>query len=387
MDDSKGWTIPTEPLAQEFTVVTRINPIPDPETGEFTISDAPSLLRLPNGNLLCATPLLLRPRNEGRLLFHISTDEGAHWNELPHELEFRCGRLIEQGDTIYFLGAGRRQNGGIGISRSDDGGLHWSDPVRLFEGSYYNAATACVVRNGQLYWCFGAPNTQGRGNSKGSRTMVVAADFSRDLTDPGGWRRSEFLTYPGTPPSLRSAAFDTPDEPYYDHWLEGNVVEVGDRLRVLWRTRIDRSSTCSVCAVCDLDDNGTTLDFRFSRFYPVPGAQNHFHIIWDEKSDLFWMTSNLQTMHGTRRILALHCSFDVLNWLPAGYLVIFSQSTQACNYVGPLIDGSDLLIACRTAYNAPNHHDNDLVTFHRVKDFRALAGPLKPTSPETTFGE
>ena len=79
-----------------------------------------------------------------------------------------------------------------------------------------------------------------------------------------------------------------------------------------------------------------------------------------------------------RRILALYCSFDALNWLPACYVTIWPLLRQASNYTGLLIDGDDLLMASRTACNARNQHDNDLVAFHRVKDFRSLAEPLMP---------
>lgn len=393
--------MPTQPLAQEAHVVTQINPRPDPSTGEYTIGDAPSLARLPDGSLLCATPLITRPRGEGLLRFHRSDDDGATWAQMPAESKFHCGRLIAQGETLCFLGAGPTRGEGIRIVRSDDCGLTWSEPVTLFDGGFYNAASGCVIRDGRFYWCFGSVNEQGAFNSAGSRTVVVAADFSRDLTDRDAWRISDYLTYPGTPASLRRGLADTPGAPYHDHWLEGNVVAVKGRMTVHWRIRIDGYATTGVAAICDLDDDGVRLDYRFGQFHPLPGAQNHFHIIRDEVGGLYWMTSNLPShsrdddfargceqrgMKGSpgnmRRILALHCSFDALNWLPAGYLVIWPRVRQASNYVTPFIDGEDMLFVSRTARDAPNQHDNDLITFHRVTGFRGLAGPLLPDAED-----
>jgi hypothetical protein len=181
-------------------------------------------------------------------------------------------------------------------------------------------------------------------------------------------------------------------------WLEGNVVEVKGKLRVSWRYQIDGRSTVGIGAICDLEDDGKKLDYRFAQFYPLPGGQNHFHIVHDKISGLFWMTCNpvrysqdaelaeeLKKNERTtdepgneRRILALYCSFDALNWLAAGYVIIWPLVRQSSNYCGLLIDGDDLLVGARSSRNGRNQHDNDLTTFHRVKAFRELARPLFP---------
>ncbi len=389
---------PSQQLAKHYVVVAESSSVcVDP--GDRLVSDAPSLERTADGTLLCAVPWLVRPDNRAVLQFHHSDDSGRSWNRLPAESAFHCGRLIPQGDTLYFLGAGPTRGDGVQIIRSDDMGRSWSDPVELFEGGHYNAGGAYVVRDGTLYWCFGAVNDEGAFNGKGSRTVAIAADFSRDLTDPDAWRRSEYLRYPGTPDSLRRGLNDRPGEPYHDHWLEGNVVQVQGRLRVCWRTRIDGYATAGISAICDLEDDGERLSYRFAQFHPWPGAQNQFNIVRDEREGLFWMTANLPTrsqdtrlaerlatddsFSGTpgneRRILALLCSFDALNWLPVGYVIVWPLLRQASNYAGLMIDGDDLLVVSRTARDAPNQHDNDLVTFHRVEQFRALAELLKPT--------
>jgi hypothetical protein len=43
-----------------------------------------------------------------------------------------------------------------------------------------------------------------------------------------------------------------------------------------------------------------------------------------------------------------------------------------------LIDGDDLLVVARTSRAGRNQHDNDLTTFHRVKNFRERAVFLMP---------
>ena len=89
------------------------------------------------------------------------------------------------------------------------------------------------------------------------------------------------------------------------------------------------------------------------------------------------MTSNLPTKpRDERRILALFYGLDPLCWFQAGIIVKGPSTSYAFNYTTPLIDGDDLLIVSRTS--CADHHDNDRVTFHRLRDFRSLAVDLRP---------
>ncbi len=381
------------PLTDEFVV---IDTVPEPDV----ITDAPSLVRLPDGRLLCACPRLVSGADSPRvtrqrlgpdtLSVYASADEGSSWKELGR-LPFLAGRLFLRDGSVYYLGVGPERSG-IWISRSDDGGEGWTEPAQLFEGLFYAAASGMAEKDGRLYWAFGAANSDGQFNRKGSRLLVVAGDLSADLTSPAAWRRSGDLVYPGTPAELVRPG-RTRDR---DHWLEPNVVDTADGLRVIARLRLDGYTTPGMAAVCDLTDDGERLDLRFAQFYPTPGAQNHFHIIHDEPTRLYWMVSNLPTrtqdpgcevvkqpgFRGTpgneRRFLMLSYGVDALNWFPAGCVARWPSPAQAFNYTSPLIDGNDLLIASRTSRNGRDQHDNDLITFHRLPDFRSLALNLFP---------
>ena len=76
----------------------------------------------------------------------------------------------------------------------------------------------------------------------------------------------------------------------------------------------------------------------------------------------------------------LHYSIDASNWFAAGCLAMWPKESQAFNYCTPLIDGDDLLLVSRTAEHARNQHDNDKITFHRVKAFRRTALTLFPSA-------
>ena len=380
------------PLTDEFVV---IDTVPEPDV----LTDAPSLVRLPDGDLLCACPRLvggaghlqatLQRLGPDTLSVYTSADHGDSWKEL-HRLPFLAGRLFLHHGSAFYLGVGPERNG-IWISRSDDGGRGWTEPVELFEGSFYAAASGMAERDDRLYWAFGAVNAEGEFNRKGSRLLAVAGDLSADLTSPAAWRRSPHLEYPGTPAQLVR-----PGRPRdRDHWLEPNVVNTPDGLRVIARLRLDGYATSGMAAVCDLADDGEHLDLRFSQLYPTPGAQNHFHILHDEVTALYWMVSNLPTrtqapgslpahpgFRGSpgneRRFLMLSCGVDALNWFPAGCVAHWPSPAQAFNYTTPLIDGGDLLIVSRTSRYGRDQHDNDLITFHRLPEFRSLALDLSP---------
>jgi hypothetical protein len=352
---------------------------------QFIKSDAPSLVKTSDGALLCAVPMHFKgvPRKEIKnLQFYRSEDGGEHWKRLKGGSYFCAGTLFRHGKILYFLGTGPGEMPenceGVRIIRSEDEGQNWSDPVDLFKGLLpYQPAGSYVVRDGKLYWCFVREMCLTWNNPDMlTSTYVIAGDLSRDLCDPEAWRISNGVQNPGAPPHMSVGKGK-------GNWLEGNVVEVNGRLRVCWRYMIDGYSTNGIGAICSFEDDGTSLSYKFEQFYPLPGAQNHFHIVHDPFSKLYWMTANLQTQSpvNERRILSLYLSFDALNWLPATYVIIWPLIRQSSNYCGLLIDGDDLLVAARTSRNGRNQHDNDLTTFHRVKNFRSLASPLMPQPP------
>lgn len=367
-----------EPTLGEYTIICDHYAEFPLRDNQFIKSDAPSLVKTTDGALLCAVPMHFRgaPRKEIRnLQFYRSEDRGENWKKLQGGSYFCAGTLFRQGKILYFLGTGPGEMPenceGFRIIRSEDEGRNWSDPVDLFKGEQpYQAAGSYVVRDGKLYWCFvRAWNIP----SMTATTYVIAGDLSRDLCDPAAWRISNAVRNPGAPPHMTVGDG-------HGNWLEGNVVEVNGKLRVCWRYQINGYATNGIGAICSFEDDGTSLSYKFEQFYPLPGAQNHFHIVHDPVSKLYWMTTNLPTQSpvNERRILSLYCSFDALNWLPATYVIIWPSIRQSSNYCGLLIDGEDLLVAARTSRNGRDCHDNDLTTFHRVKNFRALASPLMP---------
>lgn len=215
-------------------------------------------------------------------------------------------------------------------------------------------------------------------------SVVVAADLSQDLLVPAAWRISNRLDYPGTPPLLTRVPVQGRRG---DHWLEATALEVQGEIRLFHRLRIPggrrKQSTAGLAAITDLADDGKTLKHTFGQFYPIPGAQNKFHIIDDEPSGLYWMTGNIPVdslgrspWGDDRRILMLMYSADAHNWFQAGCVAMSNRPGDAYNYASLLPDGDDLLAISKTALGGHRPYGGARgthITLHRIRNFRGLA--------------
>ena len=149
--------------------------------------------------------------------------------------------------------------------------------------------------------------------------------------------------------------------------------------------------------------------------------RNKFKIIRDEKSGLYWTCSTLVpdpyqppgpladrgfagNPGNMRRILMLSYSIDGLNWFQAGCVAMSRNPLESFHYASPVIVGDDLLVLSRSSIGAAdryraytwnpgvpsgkaklpyNNHDSNMITLHRVKNFRSLALDLRPDFKST----
>jgi hypothetical protein len=384
------------PLAQDYTVIFHN---PDPEY----YVEGPGLARMDDGSLVAVVPVVPREqwseeRRGEHSVTHIfrSTDGGKTWQPLSDLPYYSAAPWVHDGALYLFAnkpGIGKARNADLLLLRSKDGGKTWSEPVTLFKGYYWNCHTGMVQREGRIYW---AIDDMSFGMNRGPR--IVAGDVSGDPMNPQAWRISEPVKFPGAPPELWNAKFAAQPSQY----LEPNVIDVNGQLRVLCATKIKRPTTTNLCAVLDATDDGTKLDLKFTQYAGMPGGHLKFCVLRDDVSKLFWATANLSADSqgifdweektktagkfkpnaSDRRFLMLQYSADGLNWFPAGCLAQAAKLSQSFMYARPVLDGNDLAIVARSSINAPNQHDADTCTFHRVRDFRRLALNLVP-EPES----
>lgn len=126
-------------------------------------------------------------------------------------------------------------------------------------------------------------------------------------------------------------------------------------------------------------------------FVNIPGGgQSKFHLLYDEQMHVYWLLTNqfVDSMvnfhqmdpverHGyDRSRLALYYSYNCFDWLFAGIVSAGKNLSQSRSYASMAFDGEDLVILSRSGdEHAKNGHDTNLVTFHRVHNFRALVDP------------
>ncbi|MEK3722630.1 hypothetical protein [Paenibacillus sp. FSL H8-0034] len=390
------------PLAQDYKVIFHN---PDPEQ----YVEGCGLVRLEHGDLVAAVPVVPRQvwsqeRRVTQSRTHIlkSGDGGSTWSKLA-ELPYYSGiPWVHDGAVYLFANKGGEayRNDNLLLLRSEDDGVNWSDPVTLFVGHFWNCHTGMVIRENRLYWAvddlgltdvaYNNPHDIPLGAGRAPR--VVSGDLTRDPMDPASWRMSNPVPFPGNTEALVNVRFEEP----YDHYLEPNVIDVNGQIRMLVTVKLRKQSTANVCAVLDVSDEGNKLSAAFTQYAFMPGGQLKFCVIWDAASRMFWATANmavdsqrmldLQDTTGKedpiyaytpggddRRFLMLYYGLDGLNWFQAGCIAQASNMAESFMYAKPVIDGDDLAIISRTSVDAPNRHDANYATFHRVRDFRRLA--------------
>ncbi|MBC8868355.1 MAG: exo-alpha-sialidase [Planctomycetes bacterium] len=378
-------TLPASPgergpatLAQDYSVVARS------EDPKHVFLGTPAIARLPSGRYV-VTYDRFRNDCEGCIVV-TSDDRGRTWTERTRvALQWASPFVIEQ--SLFLIGNNQKRDArDIAIARSDNGGQTWS-PVRvLFQGRYTGAATSVLVHGGRLWRAF---ETCPPGNENW-KSVVVAADLNKDLLNPASWRISNEVAYPGTPPALTQGLFRDPRiKKANDGWLEGNIIERNGRLFVLPRVRMQFQTTANMTALLEVANDGNQLALRFLQFYPMPGGQNKFHILRDPQTGLYWTSVTRVTdsfrdvepllamrFKGTggneRRVQVLMYSADALNWFDAGFVAFSPSLMEAFSYAWLMIDGEDLVVMCRTSQGGLNNHDTNLITLHRIRDFRQL---------------
>ena len=200
--------------------------------------------------------------------------------------------------------------------------------------------------------------------------------------------------------------------PFYFHatgWIEGNIVQItdpkhywydpsGKTLHIFMRCNTHGTGYCAMMKAvervregkevidveCEVNPSGKRIIFL-----PMPGGQNKFYIKYDEKTKLYWLVSS-QSIDSMTRIeylsedrynlpsdernrLVLHFSKNMVDWCFAGLVAKDDNERRSRHYAGMDIDGDDLLIVSRTGdENTKTAHDTNLITLHRIENFRNL---------------
>lgn len=398
---------------------------------------SPGILVLPTGRIICTMdhggphagnlsgPLAYHYDRivQGRVF--LSDDHGITWRHV-HSFPFWQVHIFQTNDCIYALG----YDSDIWIIRSQDDGETWSSPSRLtFGKKWHSAASNVWYANGNVYLALEEVAISREDPRYGKiwpvaqlKPTLLRASLSSDLMEPESWTFASTFDFEHEIDLNSSDFFGVPFEnlsasevtylsdgremqPY--GWLETNVVQIfdpnhywfdpyGHTFHLFMRTNIGLSQYAAMLKVVEHDDG--TMETMFERtpsgkrmvFVPMPGGEMKFHMLYDEKTSLYWLLSSQMTnclkkpgsnypvkthlqKRNERNRLQLSFSSNCYDWCHAGIVDMSVDENQSRHYASMAIDGDDLLVLSRSAdAEGKNAHDNNLITFHRIHNFRKL---------------
>ena len=407
-------------LADDYVVVARS---PDPMN---VYCFSPGLCVLPNGRLI-ATMDYSGPGvadYPGRVEFKkgsgryqvgrvfVSDDKGATWREKA-TVSMLLMRPFLAGDALYVIGC----SPDLGVARSDDGGETFSEVFHFSENQIWHQAPSNVWYKGDFVYLAYERETDlsHPWPMDGNAPILMRGNVHDDLTKKENWTFANELVFNR---EIDEDAIPEWGIPFHAHvpggymadtrvgWLETNVVQLlkpndvftdptGHTFHLFCRTSTGLTWPGAMIKVVEKEDGTMETTFEYAPsgkrilFVPIPGGgDSKFHILFDEKTRIYWLLSNQFTdsmadfnrmsqveRHGyDRSRLVLHYSYNCFDWLFAGVVATGRTLRESRSYASMAIDGDDLLILSRSCdEKAKNGHDNDLITFHRVKAFRSLA--------------
>lgn len=409
-----------EPLANDYIKLYET----DIDRQEYAYT--PGICVLPNGRIIATMDHVYKglaeiEMNSQRGLIFLS-DDGENFRFIRH---FPAGhaRPFVAGNSVYVLG----QHGRLVILRSDDWGETWSEPCFLTDpeenGRWHGSATSVWYEEDRVYMVMehtvAEPGTPWP--VAAIAPVLLRANVNDDLTKRESWTFASELRFREHVNQAEMNDFGVPffEAPYNGRielaprrgtspigWLEFNVARIKDEkhywydpsghtYHLLGRGHTAGTGYAAMVKVVEKEDG--TMETMFEQvpsgrrvvYLPMPGGQMRFHILYDEETKLYWLLSTQATDSMTRaellppdrynipnderRRLTLHFSKNLVDWCFAGLVAVGEVEKASRHYACMAIQGEDLLILSRSGdHRAASAHNGNLITLHRVKNFREL---------------
>ncbi|MBN1442788.1 MAG: exo-alpha-sialidase [Planctomycetes bacterium] len=352
---------------------------------------SPSLAVLPGGRYV-ASHDLFGPKSveHERALTRVfeSSDRGRSWKRIAEvQGQFWSTLFVHRAD-LYLMGTWKH-HGNLIIRRSTDGGRTWTEPRDaktglLAEGQYHTAPVPLVVHRGRLWRAF-EDAMGGQKWGERYRAFVMSMPVDADPLDRSSWTFTNVLA---RDPAWLGGEFAG--------WLEGNAV-ADPAGRIANILRVDLPPPGGKAALVRVSEDGRSAAFDpETGFIDFPGAAKKFTIRRDPSGEHYWSLVNyIPPKHqgprpgGVRNTLALTRSKDLLRW-EVRCIVLYHPDVarHGFQYVDWQFEGDDIIAASRTAYDdglggARNHHDANLLTFHRIEGFRELTLARSVVAPQS----
>ncbi len=416
---------PVRPLADRSVQVYES---PDPRK---VFAYSPGILALPGGRLVATCDLGgpgvkelpgAKARRgtdfglENQCLVFLSDNGGKKWRQAA-TLPMLHARPFLAGGRLFILG----HAGDLAVARSDDQGETWTETARLTQGQHWHQAPCNVwLANGKVYLVMERRVRPGGWCDQLAPVLMSAREDS-DLLRPESWTFANELSFAdavaGRAPGLLGVPFLpvgqlTPGNPkdvrdmQPPGWLESNVVQfvdpdhywhdpTGRTFHLLLRAHTGSTNLACLAKVVEAEDGTLTTSLEKTPageemlYLPCPGGQMKFHVLYDQITRLYWLLSTQATgsltradrlpddrfnlPNNERRRLQLHFSKNCWDWCFAGLVAVGEAENASRHYASMDIDDKDLVILSRSGdTRASCAHNGNLITFHRVKNFRDL---------------
>lgn len=353
--------------------------------------------------------------SQGRIF--ISDDKGENFR-FVHSFPFMHSRPFVFENKIYVLG----HCNDLMIICSEDDGETWSDPVMLSTGEDWHQAPCNVIKDkGNIYVVMERRSDRKITGWKVNNIapVLMRGNKGSDLMNPKCWTfaselyfddvvNKQDLEYFGVP-----FHWSTPDT-YVEiapgrgfaeiGWLETNIVKIKDKGHYLYnkdtfhlfmRAHTGLTGYGAMAKVIENNDGTMTTMIEEAPsgkkmvYVPIPGGQMKFHILYDEKTKLYWLLSTQAVDSMTkaellpperygipdneRRRLVLHFSKNCYDWCFAGVVAIGDKENMSRHYAAMEIYDDDMLVVSRSGdERSISAHDTNFVSFHKIHDFRSL---------------
>lgn len=356
---------------------------------------SPSIVKLPNGDYLLAFNLFggsLDPSAaDGTTFIYRSSDKGTNWTNLtPQRMSYmKRGSLFVHNSDVYLWGytgdaSGDSLSGSVIIRKSSDNGTTWTlpfnpadptpangDPTNGFimGGTMGGTPFNPVIHDGRLWMAQG-----------GKRVMDVAADANWLLA--AGWKRSSAANTDSGPQGI-------PDS-YKDVIITEAQIVASPETGVVILPKVESEPRTVLIRATG---SGTVANPTTDDWADLPGGGKKFGAAYDPVSKRFYVLSNpvlpahfghSEPWNMIRNTAALLSSKDLKHW-DVQQIFIYGPNIdwEGWQYLNFDVDGDDMIIASRTAfditgepgvdYKPPRGHDSNLITFHRIRNFRSSA--------------
>lgn len=346
-------------LARTGTVPGTVVNYLHPEDGQYDFVGqylcSPAITRLADGSLFASMDVFRGDGARNLSLLFRSEDEGRTWQYLTDLFPCFWGTPFVHRGRLYMLACSNKY-GDLLLGWSDDGGRNWGSPVVLMRGAccpqakgFHRAPMPVICYGGRLRVAvdFGGWECGVFG------TTMVSADEDADLTDPASWTLSPPLDHDRSWPGAENTAGG----------LESNAVPAPDgSLAILLRYAENKALLLG----CDPDRPDERAVFR--KIMDFPMGHTKFEVRRHPDGSYYAVGNTLPG----RNVLALYRSEDLEHWEHHSNIVNYSHAplaTTGFQYPSFMFDGEDeILVLSRSAFNgADTFHNNNYVTFHRVK--------------------